>query len=73
MLDTKYLIPGLMFGSVVHSVVYPFPAATATASRSVMVMARLHSLRLRNGWAVEQRRIVCTGSSYTGPSIPHLP
>jgi len=43
MLDTdKYLIPGLIYGSVINAVVHPILlAATTATSRSAMVVAGL--------------------------------
>lgn len=81
MLDTdEYLIPGLIYGSVINAVVHPILlAATTATSRSVMMVARLRCLGVRNGWVVEQKRIaagrrpVCTDSSHPGSSLRHLP
>ena len=81
MLDTdKYLIPGLIYGSVINAVVHPIPlAATTATSRSVMVVARLRCLGVRNGRVVEKKRIAvgrrsaCTDSSHPGSSLCYLP
>jgi len=79
MLDAdKYLIPGLIYGSVISAVVHPtLLVATTAASRSAMMVARLRRSGVRNGWVVERRRIairgrpVCTDSSHAG--LRHLP